>query len=312
MITDKTCQPDEFRNYFYLKLAPELNRYEKERKKRLITAVILTFIELILLLLLIYFTITYPLHDNRLVSLEWLAVIILLSLLIFTWVFIENNFEKEIKRNIMKSVCNCIGNIKWKKERYSGKSLFSIANLVPEYTDAYFDDIFYGKYKDVEYEIIETTLRRNKRGKLSKTMFTGGIVKLALNKRFKGNTVICPDSFSHKSPFENLKYTELEDIVFEKKFDVFTDDEVEARYLITPAFMERLNTMKTAFSAQKVSCSFYDENLFIGLYTEADLFSIGSLLQPINEEKQFLALFEEILSVIKLIDHFKLDKQIGL
>ena len=106
MITDKTCQPDEFRNYFYLKLAPELNRYEKERKKRLITAVILTSIELILLLLLIYFTITYPLHDNRLVSLEWLAVIILLSLLIFTWVFIENNFEKEIKRNIMKSVCN--------------------------------------------------------------------------------------------------------------------------------------------------------------------------------------------------------------
>ncbi len=76
--------------------------------------------------------------------------------------------------------------------------------------------------------------------------------------------------------------------------------------------MERLNTMKTAFSAQKVSCSFYDENLFIGLYTEADLFSIGSLLQPINEEKQFLALFEEILFVIKLIDHFKLDKQICL
>ena len=303
---------EEFKKFFYSNLLPELGKYEKDRKKSLVAAVILTSIEFILLLLLTYYTITHPLSNARFVSAEWVAIIVLISLLIFTWAIIENNFAKKIKKKVMKSICNCIGNIKWKQGKYNGKSLFYIANLVPEYTDAYFDDVFYGRYKDVEYEIIETMLWRNKRKKLSKIMFTGCIVKLALNKKFKGNTIIYPDSLSHKSPFENLKYTALEDVNFEKKFDVFTDDEVEARYLITPAFIERLNTMKTAFSAQKIYCSFYDKDLFIGFYTETDLFSIGSLFQPINNEKQFLVLFEEILSIIKLIDHFKLDQKTGL
>ena len=100
--------------------------------------------------------------------------------------------------------------------------------------------------------------------------------------------------------------------MFKKKFDVFTDDEVEARYLITPSFMERLNNMKTAFSADRVSCAFYDKYLLVGLHTSKDLFSIGSLKEPVNDGKQFFTMFEEILSIIKLIDHFKLNQKIGL
>ena len=104
----------------------------------------------------------------------------------------------------------------------------------------------------------------------------------------------------------------MEDCVFEKRFDVFTDDEVEARYLITPSFMERLSNLKTAFSARKIYCSFYDKELLIGLYTEKDLFSIGSLRKPANDPKQFFTLFEQILSIIKLIDYFKLNQKTGL
>lgn len=100
--------------------------------------------------------------------------------------------------------------------------------------------------------------------------------------------------------------------MFEKKFDVFTDDEVEARYLITPSFMERLNNMKTAFEAYAISCAFYDKYLLVGLSTRKDLFSIGDLKKPVNDGKQFFTMFEEILSIIKLIDHFKLDQKIGL
>ena len=116
----------------------------------------------------------------------------------------------------------------------------------------------------------------------------------------------------HASPAANLKHTTLEDVVFEKKFDVFTDDEVEARYLITPSFMERLNNMKTAFSADRVSCAFYDKYLLVGLHTSKDLFSICSLKEPVNDGKQFFTMFEEILSIIKLIDHFKLNQKNGL
>ena len=40
--------------------------------------------------------------------------------------------------------------------------------------------------------------------------------------------------------------------------------------------------------------------------------SICSLFKKIDDPKQFFTMFEEILSIIKLIDHFKLNQKIGL
>ena len=39
---------------------------------------------------------------------------------------------------------------------------------------------------------------------------------------------------------EKLQDVKLEDISFDKRFNVYTKDQVEARYLTTPTFMERL------------------------------------------------------------------------
>ena len=58
--------------------------------------------------------------------------------------------------------------------------------------------------------------------------------------------------------------------------------------------------------------AFYDKYLLVGLHTSKDLFSICSLKEPVNDGKQFFTMFEEILSIIKLIDHFKLNQKIGL
>ena len=142
-------------------------------------------------------------------------------------------------------------------------------------------------------------------------MFSGVIIKLDINKQFSGNTVIRPNSIGHFSPSPHLRHTILEDLNFEKKFDVYTNDEVEARYLITPSFMERLNNMKTVFEACSVSCAFYENYLLIGLNT-CDLFSIGNLNVPLDDANQYFKMYDEILSIMKLIDHFKLDQKTGL
>ena len=76
----------------------------------------------------------------------------------------------------------------------------------------------------------------------------------------------------HISPVYGLRHTTLEDVVFEKNFDVFTDNEVEARYLITPSFMQRLNSIKKIFLAGAIECAFYKDELIIALHTSRDLF----------------------------------------
>ena len=109
--------------------------------------------------------------------------------------------------------------------------------------------------------------------------------------------------------FDNFLHKTVE---FEKKYDVFTDDEVEARYLITPSLMERLNNIKLSFKANKISASFYNDKFFIALHTNKDLFSIGSLTKPAYDPNQIFQMFEEMMSIYRLIDHFKLDQKIGL
>lgn len=319
----------EFQETYYKKLSPYLKNRDDERikKKKLVTTLKICLLSAIIL----FFILTRCLDITMIIFLLGVSYIIAHIL--------KKQFEREIKQEIMPYICKCIGNLSWTAGEYAGdKNIFTKSNLISRYNSSIFDDIFKGHFKDTNLEIIEakfyisennsSTIHQNNRhnrhnelyrqGNFSirknnkNTTFSGVIVKLTMNKNFQGNTVIKPDSIGHKSPSSKLKHTTLEDVQFEKKFDVFTDDEVEARYLITPSFMERLKNMQVAFKADKVSCAFYDKYLLVGLDTKEDLFSIGDLNQPLNDDKQFFMMFEEILSIIKLIDHFKLDQKIGM
>ena len=296
---------EEFSKRFYGKIVPYIQNFEQERISHLESVVGISAI-LIFIPVLIIFSDFKNSSDS---SIE--IAVLSFSLAIFIYIIIKKDFERKIKSLIMHAVCKCFGDLKWSCNSYNLSPMFSASELIDDYDRVEFDDIFSGKFKDVNYEIIESkfTLGSNRD---KSTVFDGVIIKLDMNKPFLGRTVIRPSSLLHSSPHPILKHTELEDIQFEKKFDVFTDDEVEARYLITPSFMERLNEMKVAFTADKVSCAFYEKYLFVALSTKKDLFSICSLFKKIDDPKQFFTMFEEILSIIKLIDHFKLNQKIGL
>jgi hypothetical protein len=42
------------------------------------------------------------------------------------------------------------------------------------------------------------------------------------------------------------------------------------------------------------------------------MFAIGGLTKSVTDEEQFEILFMEIVSILELVDHFKLDKKLGL
>lgn len=199
-----------------------------------------------------------------------------------------------------------------------------------------YDDIFKGTHNETPFEFFEvhssSYSRTNKKTKEESTLdlffmcmrmirgkkrngttrFSGLVIKIKLNKNFKSNTVIRPDSFAHMPPNFNLKHSVFEDVEFEKKFDVFTDDEVEARYLITTSFMERLNNLKVAFNTDKISCSFYNQELFIGLHTEKDLFKLASINKPMTDSAEFSKMFKEVFSIYEMIDYLKLTEKTKL
>ena len=299
----------EFYDRYYKTIVPKVRIHENERKNKNILSIIIIIVCTIISLAIIYSIIKIG-NEDAADSLGRLALFVFI-LGITSRYMIKKSFENSIKEKIMPIVCSCFNNLTWSNLSDYRIQDYLDSGVIPVYHNSSSDDIFRGKHKNVDFEILELELEIGS-GKNRRTVFDGVVIRLDMNKNFSSHTIITPDTLLHASPIKDLRHTTLEDTNFEKKFDVFTNDEVDARYLITPTFMERLKNMKTAFKANKIRCSFYKQYLFVALSTNKDLFSLCSLTKPIDDSKQYFEMYEEIVSIVKLIDHFKLNQKIGL
>ena len=118
-----------------------------------------------------------------------------------------------------------------------------------------------------------------------------------------------PCLFKNRKKGVNIK---LEDVDFMKQYKVISNDEIEARYLITPSFMERFAKLVTVFKSYKSECSFYNDKLMIAIDTSKDLFEIGSLKKPLTDIETVAPCYRELKSIFDMIDYFKLDQKTGL
>ena len=111
---------------------------------------------------------------------------------------------------------------------------------------------------------------------------------------------------------EPLNEVTLEDPRFCKKFNAYSSDQVEARYLLTTAFIERFQNLNTAFGAKKAKCSFFDDEIMFAISTNKNLFEIGSLFKSLNDPTSINAFYDELSSIYDMVTYFKLDEKIGL
>lgn len=329
-IQTHTQRRNEFYQKFYKEIVPELQEYETQRIQNLVIAIILTILFFLLCTIFLFVAIKNITNDA---ITSWLMLIALCfgCLAYKTIPYTKKSFENSVKEKIMPLICCCFENLYWTNGEfanyYDDSKLFKASNIIIDYRKCSeeYEDIFEGTYNNVEYKILERLLVINPNFILSRKEHECVLIKLKMNKSFSGNTVVetkrkikrggLMSTLSYD--YENFlngsnKRTDLEDSIFNKKYDVYTDDEVEARYLLTSAFMQRLKDLKVAFKADRIRCAFYKDYLLIGLFTTKDLFSICSIFRKIDDTKQFFSLYEEIVSIIKLIDHFKLNQRIGL
>lgn len=121
--------------------------------------------------------------------------------------------------------------------------------------------------------------------------------------------VVVKDFEKEEEPLEKV---ELEDTKFAKRFNVYSSNQIEARYLVTPAFMERFYNLKTAFKAKNIKCSFCDDNLIIAINTQKNLFEIGNLYTSLLNQKSINEFYNELTSIYKMVDYFKLSEKTGM
>ena len=111
---------------------------------------------------------------------------------------------------------------------------------------------------------------------------------------------------------ESNSEIKLEDPNFSKHFNVFSEDDVEARYLLTPTFIEKFTKLKKIMKASLVKCSFYDNSIMIAVTSDKDFFELGNLYKNVGDISTIKNFYDDISIILELIDYFNLDTRIGL
>ena len=314
---------EEFRKNFdsvyYSEILPalEFHRVEEDRKDTIAGCIVWFFFGIFLFI--ISFGITHVFSSYNLVTNLLSGVIGLLGVVLILgsipWFVMP--FESHIKSLIMPILLKNIPLFKWSSLNitslgYKICKLIRASKLVGRFNEVNADECFQGVYKNVAIDINELKLNLVGIGlPFPVVKFNGVIVKLIPPRRYKGLTLIKKKKIINMSP-KALKYVNLEDLEFEKDYNVYSNDQIEARYVLTTAFMERFKNIKLAFRASKIEASISEQGILLAISTNRDLFKVGKLWRPIADYEQFKTMMEEFASILELIDTLKLEQNIGM
>ncbi len=143
------------------------------------------------------------------------------------------------------------------------------------------------------------------------------IIYYSVNKNFEKETIIKNVEDTSSVNFTAKPQIYLEDPLFNKNFKIFADDQVEARYLLTPTFMERLLNFQKKYNCTtsvlfSKNTPYPESNIFLAITSYKDFFEIPKGVDWIKNSSHFYNICQEIKDILKIIDALKLDQDIGL
>ena len=109
-----------------------------------------------------------------------------------------------------------------------------------------------------------------------------------------------------------LQRVKLEDIRFEELFEVYSSDQIEARYLLTAAFMERMLKLSELYGGKSIQFSFKDNQLLLAIPTKKDMFEACSFFRSNVNKKKIDKVFEQFYTVFSVVDILKLNQRTGM
>lgn len=194
----------------------------------------------------------------------------------------------------------------------SRKEALLESKIVPGHRDYHADDVFEGTYKGVRLSLADVTLRTYaKKNEGATTVFQGLLIELDLDKTsFRSHTAVVHNKASFldstHDQLKGFKRIKVPAPEFERAFDIYGVDHVEARYLLDPAMMERLLNLYNEFSGQGMAVAFYKNKVLILISTSYNPFEPEGLFTPAGCEHSILRVKKEFEYVLSLIDRLKL------
>ena len=237
---------------------------------------------------------------------------IILNFLFFILMYIKGRYENFAKHKILISMLSYFGNFEYSKSSIDNNNFKNryINNLkLFEYQNIYsVDDRIRGLYGEIFIDIAEIN-NYEKKGIIKTENRIGKnalFIRAESPKNYEGITII-----TTQSHYKNMQEINLESVDFSKMFKVYSTDQIEARYLLTTAFMERLMEISKKEYVDKLHVSFEQNSMNIFIESSKDWFEI-----PINKSLDNMLnlrqIVDEFIIIIKLANTLKLEQNIGI
>lgn len=231
---------------------------------------------------------------------------------------------KQVKTGINEAIAEAL-DLKYVHDLEPGQGFENAKEfkMLPHHHRASFEDMWSGHTRGHPFVLHEAKLEERRGSGKNKrwvTVFRGSILTIGFRRDFHGTTLVSR-SGSHSKFFggakdsvelggHHLSYVDMVHPGFEDMFDIYSNDQVEARYLVHPQYVERLIAVEQAFSGDDISTLFTGGNLVIVLNC-GNLFESGSI-EARDDARLVAVTIDQFARLAELADTLNEPERTGL
>lgn len=212
------------------------------------------------------------------------------------------------KQRVLPLLTERFGSITYRPARLPDMRPLSEERLFRSYDRVTAEDELIGTYRGLAVSIVELTLKAGS-GDQERISFGGLLVQIELPRRLVGTTAVISDSGWYDRLRDWLvrqgrERVRLEDPRFDSLYQVWASDQITARALLTPAFMERFLALAQRPGFGRPQALAQDNRLLLTIPNSngADYFEPPSYLKPATSREALMRLDRDIASVLATAD----------
>jgi len=258
--------------------------------------------------------------------------IVSLVVIAVAWFSVVGDMQKVYVTRYKNEVVNALvarfdSNLKYRMNPGPSRSAFQNTELF-QYPDRFnSEDMIYGRYgkTDLTFGEVHAEDKRTRKTKNGTqtyyvTIFKGILFSADFHKEFHGRTFVLSDNaenmlggigraFQKMVSKKGTKLVQMDDVEFEKKFAIYSSDQVECRYVLSNSLMRRILDLKARFGGQDLRFCFKDSSIHIAVpYSQT--FLEPNIDIPATDPKQIQKFIAQVGVFLEIVEELNLNTRI--
>ncbi|TRW15165.1 DUF3137 domain-containing protein [Glacieibacterium frigidum] len=227
----------------------------------------------------------------------------------YFWATASNSakYTRLYKDKVLPKLAAGFGDISYRQAVPPDLEQLRREHVFEDFDESSATDELFGTYHGLDISILELSLHK-RNGKNRRSVFNGLIAQITLPRGLKGTTAIIADEgvigtvrdWMQSGPGTRVR---VEDPEFEAGWQVYGTDQIGARALLTPAFMERFKALGQRAGFGKPLALAVDNRLLLALPSwSGALFKLPELSKPAANRELLVALHDAIGALLQTVD----------